>query len=141
MFKELRNIEKRQDGIYILNKLGHVAMIPLELEEDTNISVHNIPCSLPQIAQGVQICFRKSRHDEILIPTLNGMMVSIDPIIAKEIENHLTSPYFITGIILNVCAVFGIWLGKEKSKIVFVIITIVLAVINTFPIICILLKI
>lgn len=63
---------------------------PLELEEDTNISVHNIPCSLPQIAQGVQICFRKSRHDEILIPTLNGMMVSIDPIIAKEIENHLT---------------------------------------------------
>lgn len=34
MFKELRNIEKRQDGIYILNKLGHVAMIPLELEEE-----------------------------------------------------------------------------------------------------------
>ena len=34
MFKELRNIEKREDGLYILNKLGHVAMIPLELEED-----------------------------------------------------------------------------------------------------------
>ena len=34
MFKELRNIEKREDGIYILNKLGHVAMIPLELEND-----------------------------------------------------------------------------------------------------------
>ena len=33
MFKELRNIEKREDGLYILNKLGHVAMIPLELEE------------------------------------------------------------------------------------------------------------
>ena len=34
MFKELRNIEKRDDGIYILNKLGHVAMITLDLEED-----------------------------------------------------------------------------------------------------------
>ena len=34
MFKELRNIEKREDGLYILNKLGHVAMIPLELEEE-----------------------------------------------------------------------------------------------------------
>lgn len=34
MFKELRNIEKRDDGIYILNKLGHVAMITLNLEED-----------------------------------------------------------------------------------------------------------
>ena len=34
MFKELRNIEKREDGIYILNKLGHVAMIPLELEDE-----------------------------------------------------------------------------------------------------------
>lgn len=34
MFKELRNIEKRDDGIYILNRLGHVAMITLDLEED-----------------------------------------------------------------------------------------------------------
>lgn len=34
MFKELRNIEKRDDGIYILNKLGHVAMITLDLEEE-----------------------------------------------------------------------------------------------------------
>ena len=34
MFKELRNIEKRDDGIYILNKLGHVAMITLDLEDD-----------------------------------------------------------------------------------------------------------
>ena len=34
MFKELRNIEKREDGIYILNKLGHVAMLPLDLEDE-----------------------------------------------------------------------------------------------------------
>ena len=34
MFKKLRNIEKREDGLYILNKLGHVAMIPLELEKE-----------------------------------------------------------------------------------------------------------
>lgn len=34
MYKELRNIEKREDGIYILNKLGHVAMIPLDLENE-----------------------------------------------------------------------------------------------------------
>ena len=34
MYRELRNIEKREDGLYLLNKLGHVAMIPLELEDD-----------------------------------------------------------------------------------------------------------
>lgn len=34
MFKELRNIEKREDRIYILNKLGHVAMIPIDLEDE-----------------------------------------------------------------------------------------------------------
>lgn len=34
MFKQLRNIEKRKDGLYILNKLGHVAQIPLEAEEE-----------------------------------------------------------------------------------------------------------
>lgn len=61
-------------------------------------------------------------------------------IVKQEIENYLTSPYFITGIILKVFAVFGIWLGKEKSKIVFGIIFVVLAVINAFPLICILFK-
>lgn len=50
MFKELRNIEKRQDGIYILNKLGHVAMIPLELEEDLYkyAELERLPNNVPQ---------------------------------------------------------------------------------------------
>ena len=61
-------------------------------------------------------------------------------IVKQEIENYLTSPYFITCIILNVFAVFGIWLGRRKSKVLFGVISIVLAVINAFPIICILFK-
>lgn len=56
-------------------------------------------------------------------------------IVKQEIENYLTSPYFITGIILNVFALFGIWLGKEKSKIVYGIISIALAITNALPII------
>lgn len=61
-------------------------------------------------------------------------------IVKQQIENYLTSPYFITCIILNVFAVFGIWLGRRKSKVIFGIISIVLAIINAFPIICILFK-
>lgn len=50
MFKELRNIEKREDGIYILNKLGHVAMITLELEEDLYkyAELEELPADAPE---------------------------------------------------------------------------------------------
>lgn len=50
MFKELRNIEKRDDGIYILNKLGHVAMITLDLEEELYkyAEVEELPDDAPE---------------------------------------------------------------------------------------------
>ena len=50
MFKELRNIEKRKDGIYILNKLGHVAMIPIELEDELYkyANIEELPENAPE---------------------------------------------------------------------------------------------
>ncbi len=49
MYQELRNIEKREDGIYLLNKLGHVAMIPLELESQLQqyASLEELPTEAP----------------------------------------------------------------------------------------------
>ena len=50
MYRELRNIEKREDGLYLLNKLGHVAMIPLELEDDLKkfAELKRVPDSAPK---------------------------------------------------------------------------------------------
>lgn len=49
MYQELRNIEKREDGIYLLNKLGHVAMIPRKLESQLQqyASLEELPTEAP----------------------------------------------------------------------------------------------
>lgn len=64
-----------------------------------------------------------------------GFPIFVD-VAKQQIEDYLTSPYFLTGIILNVFAAFGIWLGHSKSKILYSIISIVIMAINTFSIIC-----
>ena len=40
-----------------------------------------------------------------------------------ELEDYLTSPYFITGAIMAVASAFGIWFGKKNGKILFVIVS------------------
>ena len=46
--------------------------------------------------------------------------------IAKmELEDYLTSPYFITGAIMAIASVLGIWFGAKGGKILFLIVSIV----------------
>lgn len=46
--------------------------------------------------------------------------------IAKmELEDYLTSPYFITGVIMSIASVFGIWFGSKNGKILFLIVSII----------------
>ena len=44
----------------------------------------------------------------------------------SSIEDYLTSPYFITGVIMSIASAFGIWFGAKGGKILFL----------TFSIIC-----
>ena len=46
--------------------------------------------------------------------------------IAKmELEDYLTSPYFITGVIMTIASGFGIWFGSKNGKILFLIVSII----------------
>jgi radical SAM protein with 4Fe4S-binding SPASM domain len=49
MYKDLRNVEKRDNQIYILNKLGHLITIPIELEEEFNkyAKLKSLPNDVP----------------------------------------------------------------------------------------------
>lgn len=42
-----------------------------------------------------------------------------------ELEDYLTSPYFITGAIMAVASAFGIWFGKKNSKTLFLVVSII----------------
>ena len=48
-------------------------------------------------------------------------------IVKMELEDYLTSPYFITGVIMTIASAFGIWFGSKKGKILYSIVSIICA--------------
>ena len=56
--------------------------------------------------------------------------------IAKmELEDYLTSPYFITGAIMAIASVFGIWFGKKNRKTLFLIVSIITELVSLVSIV------
>lgn len=41
------------------------------------------------------------------------------------LEEYLTSPYFIVGIIMSIASGFGIWFGAKRRKVLFLIVSII----------------
>lgn len=41
------------------------------------------------------------------------------------LEEYLTSPYFIVGIIMSIASAFGIWFGAKGGKVLFLIVSII----------------
>ena len=48
----------------------------------------------------------------------------------SSIEDYLTSPYFITGVVMSVASAFGIWFGAKGGKLLFLVISIICEVIS-----------
>lgn len=74
-----------------------------------------------------------------LIDFIREFLIASFPVLSivtkQKLESHVTSPYFITGVILNIAALFGVWFGKQKSKIIYAIVSVILTTINALPII------
>lgn len=55
--------------------------------------------------------------------------------IAKmKLEEYITSPYFITGLIMAIASFFGIWFGKSTGKKLYMLIFVVLELISVLSI-------
>ena len=49
----------------------------------------------------------------------------------QSIEDYLTSPYFITGVIMFILSSgFGIWVGKTGGKAIYLVVSIIVALIS-----------
>lgn len=49
----------------------------------------------------------------------------------QSLEDYLTSPYFITGVIMFLLSSgFGIWMGKTGGKVIYLIVSIIAAIIS-----------
>lgn len=57
------------------------------------------------------------------------ILVAFFPFICEAgkmaLEEYLTSPYFIVGVIMSIASGFGIWFGVKGGKILFLIISII----------------
>ena len=51
-----------------------------------------------------------------------------------SIEDYLTSPYFITGVIMSIASAFGIWFGAKGGKILFLTVTIICEIVSVVSI-------
>ena len=61
----------------------------------------------------------------ILTSGLKGFFPIFFDIAQSAIEDYLTSPYFIVGIIMAIASVFGIWFGAKGGRILFLIVSII----------------
>lgn len=50
----------------------------------------------------------------------------------KIIENYLSSPYFIVGIIMAICSSVGIYFGVKGGKVLYIIISLIVLIIDLF---------
>lgn len=50
------------------------------------------------------------------------------------LKDYLTSPYFITGAIMVVASVFGIWFGKENGKTLFCVVSFISGIVSLISI-------
>jgi len=46
------------------------------------------------------------------------------------IENYLTSPYFITGVVMSIASACGVWLGVRGGKVLYIAISFVCLMIS-----------
>lgn len=70
-----------------------------------------------------------------LLTTVKDIFVAFYPFIAegvkRSVEDYLTSPYFITSVILfflSTC--FGIWVGRAGGKVIYTIVSIIVAILS-----------
>ena len=57
------------------------------------------------------------------------ILVAFFPFICEAgkmaLEEYLTSPYFVVGIIMSIASGFGIWFGAKGGKVLFLIVSII----------------
>ena len=70
-----------------------------------------------------------------LLTAVKDTYIAFFPVFAgiakQSLEDYLTSPYFITGAIMFILSSgFGIWVGKTGGKLIYLIVSILIAILS-----------
>ena len=66
----------------------------------------------------------------LIISILQAICIFFSMFGKTIIENYLTSPYFIVGIIMAIGSTLGIWLGVKDGKKLYIIVSIIVLIIE-----------
>ena len=67
---------------------------------------------------------------EVILSVFKGFFPIFFDVAKSSLENYLTSPYFIVGVIMSLASACGIWIGARGGKVLFLIVSIVCEVIS-----------
>ena len=55
----------------------------------------------------------------------NGFFPVFLGVMKQPLQDYLTSPYFIVGVIMAIASVFGIWFGAKGGRVLFLVVSII----------------
>ena len=67
---------------------------------------------------------------EVILAVFKGFFPIFFDVAKSSLENYLTSPYFIVGMIMSLASACGIWIGARGGKVLFLIVSIICEVIS-----------
>lgn len=67
---------------------------------------------------------------DVIWTVFKGFFPILFDVAKSSLEDYLTSPYFIVGVIMSIASAFGIWIGAKGGKVLFLIVSIVCEVIS-----------
>ena len=62
---------------------------------------------------------------DVIWSVLKGFFPLFFEVAKSSLEDYLTSPYFIVGVIMSIASAVGIWIGAKGGKILFLIVSII----------------
>ena len=67
---------------------------------------------------------------EVFGTVFKGFFPIFFEVAKQSLEDYLTSPYFITGVIMSIASAFGIWFAARGGRVLFLVISIICEIIS-----------
>ena len=72
---------------------------------------------------------------DVIWTVFKGFFPILFDVAKSSIEDYLTSPYFIVGVIMSIASAFGIWIGARAGKLLYLIVFIITEILSLASII------
>ena len=62
---------------------------------------------------------------DVIWGVFKGFFPILFDVAKSSLEDYLTAPYFIVGVIMSIASAFGIWIGAKGGRVLYVIVFVI----------------